>query len=71
MSTIQCCRGCKAPKRHTACWGHCPEYIAERAAYDAKKAEADRKRDIECGLTAQELRRAARAQKKLRHKKGK
>lgn len=36
---IFCCKGCVAPKRHTACWGHCPEYIAEKAAYERRKEE--------------------------------
>ena len=36
---INCCKDCVPPKRHTACWGTCPEYIAE------KEAEAQRKAD--------------------------
>lgn len=36
---ISCCKGCVAPKRHQACWGNCPEYIAEKAEYDRRKAE--------------------------------
>lgn len=68
---ITCCRGCIAPKRHPGCHGSCPEYIKERATYDAKKAEADRQRDIEHGLTAQAMRRSERAQKARNHMKGK
>lgn len=37
--SIKCCNGCVAPKRHTACWGHCPEYIAEKAEYERRKEE--------------------------------
>ena len=36
---IKCCYGCVAPKRHTACWGDCPEYAKEKAEDDAQKAE--------------------------------
>lgn len=71
MSTIQCCRGCIAPKRHPGCHDHCPEYIKERAAYDKKKAEHDLQRNIDCGLTSQVLRRVNRAQKARRRMKGK
>lgn len=34
---IKCCYGCVPPKRHTACWGHCPDYIKEKAEDTAKK----------------------------------
>lgn len=36
---IKCCYGCVPPKRHTACWGDCPEYLAEKAEDDAQKAD--------------------------------
>ena len=36
---ITCCNGCVPPKRHTVCWGDCPEYI-EQKAEDAAKKEA-------------------------------
>lgn len=71
MANIDCCRGCIAPKRHPGCHGSCPEYIKERAAYDAKKTAYDRQREIEYGLTAQALRRSERAKKARNHKKGK
>ncbi len=42
---IKCCKGCVAPKRHTACWDHCPEYAAEKAEYErCKKQDDDRRR---------------------------
>lgn len=34
---IKCCHNCVAPKRHTACWGHCPEYLAEKEQYEKQK----------------------------------
>ena len=44
---ITCCKGCVPPKRHTACWDTCPEYIAERA-------EGLRKKQIENKVRAEE-----------------
>ena len=43
---IKCCMNCVAPKRHTACWGHCPEYIAEREQYENQKGQDDLKRKV-------------------------
>ena len=34
---IKCCHNCVAPKRHTACWGHCPEYLAEKEQHEKQK----------------------------------
>ena len=34
---IKCCHNCVAPNRHTACWGHCPEYLAEKEQYEKQK----------------------------------
>lgn len=52
-STINCCHHCVPPKRHTACWDHCPEYLQEKAEYEAKKAERRKQMEIEAGLNAQ------------------
>ena len=46
IMAIRCCKGCVAPKRHTACWSHCPEYIAEKAEHERRKAQYDRERKI-------------------------
>lgn len=46
MAVIKCCKGCVAQKRHPGCHGHCPEYIAERADHDRRKAIYDRERNI-------------------------
>ena len=43
MGNFKCCHHCVPPKRHTACWGHCPEYAAEKEEYDRRK-DADAKR---------------------------
>ena len=63
-STISCCRHCVPPKRHTACWGHCPEYLKEKAAYDALMAEHRKKTEIENGLDAQKYAVIKKTQKR-------
>lgn len=60
---ITCCRNCVAPKRHTACWGHCPDYQKERAEYDAKQEERRKKERIDFGLKAQRYASVKRAQR--------
>ena len=52
-STITCCHHCVPPKRHTACWGHCPEYLKEKAEYEAKKEARRKKDDLNSWLNAQ------------------
>ena len=47
MVVIKCCKGCVAPKRHLACWGDCPEYLAEKAEHDLMKEAEYRKRKID------------------------
>ena len=54
-NAITCCRHCVPPKRHTACWGHCPEYLKEKAQHDAKKAEDFKKAEISRGIYAQRV----------------
>lgn len=61
---ITCCKSCVAPKRHPGCHGHCPEYLAERAVYEAKKAEVDKLKAIEDGLDDQAVTAVYRAKKK-------
>ena len=61
---IKCCRECVAPKRHTACWGHCPDYKKERAEYDARKAESDKLRKIKNDIYLQRADSISKANKK-------
>lgn len=68
---IYSCKGCVAPKRYPGCHSHCPEYLAERAEHDRKKAEADKKKMVDAGLTAQTLVGVNRAHKAQRRMKGK
>ena len=63
---IKCCKGCVAPKRHTACWDHCPEYQKERAEYEERKAIEDKKKFTEQGIN---LQRAEAVAKAMRNRK--
>ena len=58
---IECCNGCVAPKRHEACWDHCPEFIAEKAAYEKRKAEYYGNTQVRSGLIAQQVASVTRA----------
>lgn len=61
---MKCCHHCVPPKRHTACWDTCPDYIEEKAE-DAAKKEAERKRlSIDRGIREQRSRAVHRALKK-------
>ena len=60
---IKCCKSCVAPKRHPGCHGHCPEYLAEKAVYEAKKTEMEKQKAIREGLDAQAIASAYRAKK--------
>lgn len=50
---IKCCYGCVPPKRHTACHGHCPEYIAEKAEEDEKKRLLREKKALDRAINEQ------------------
>lgn len=63
-SIISCCRYCVPPKRHSACWGHCPEYLKEKAEYEAIKAERSKQAKIEADLYAQRAAAVKRVQKR-------
>lgn len=61
MAVIKCCNGCVAPKRHTACWGDCPEYLAEKAEHELMKEAEYRKRKIRNDIYQQRADRVAKA----------
>ena len=44
MNTIECCKSCVAPKRHIGCHAVCPEYIAEKTAYEEIRSNAMKKK---------------------------
>ena len=61
--SIRCCNGCVPPKRHEACWGHCPDYAAEKAVHDAQKAADDMRRSVVSGIISQKVNGVNRAMK--------
>ena len=60
---INCCRLCVAPKRHPGYHGTCPEYLKEKAVYDARKAIADKEKFTSHGITMQRSQAVCRALK--------
>ena len=69
IMAIECCRGCVAPKRHPGCHGHCPEYIAERAEYEKRKAEYNKEQDISIAICRSRGEKVYKAMKDRRNKK--
>lgn len=45
--SIKCCHYYVPPKRHTACWGTCPDYLKELAEDQAEKEAIRKKREDE------------------------
>lgn len=66
---INCCKGCVPPKRHTACWGHCPEYIAEKAEHDRRKAEYHKDDQITSAICTERYKKVHHALKGYRGNK--
>ena len=62
--TIKCCQYCVPPKRHTACWGHCPEYLKEKAEYEERKALADKQSKVKGDIYNQRSERVTKALRK-------
>lgn len=58
---IKCCHNCVAPKRHTACWGHCPEYLAEKEQHEKLKAQDDYQRKVNNDIYLQRYDRIVKA----------
>lgn len=50
---ITCCHYCVPPKRHTACWDHCPEYLEQKAKHDAQKEAEFKKNEVSHGIYRQ------------------
>ena len=59
--TIKCCHSCVAPKRHTACWGHCPEYLAEKEQFEKLKEKEKFKRKVSNDIYQQRSDRVTKA----------
>ncbi|MBR5199224.1 MAG: hypothetical protein IKW20_05285 [Bacteroidales bacterium] len=62
-STIKCCHHCVAPKRYPGCHDHCPEYLKEKAEYEALKAAYNGNAYVNAGLYDQREKRVMRAMK--------
>lgn len=63
---IDCCWKCPRRSVEPNCHGYCPEYLGQKAAQDAKNAEARRQADVRLGLNDQ---RAAAVRKAVRHRR--
>lgn len=61
---IKCCEHCVPPKRHEACWGHCPEYQAERAEYERLKAQDDQRRNVKNSVYFQRTDKVVKAERR-------
>lgn len=48
METIKCCKNCT--KRNTGCHSTCPDYIIEKAFYEAQREERKEKDLVGYGL---------------------
>ncbi len=62
-TTIECCHYCVAPKRYPGCHGKCPEYLAEKAAYEKRKMAYYGDRKVQAGLDEQRDNRITRIMK--------
>ena len=62
---IKCCKDCVAPKRHRACWDHCPEYLAEKEQYEKQKEQECFNRKIGCDIYQQRADRVTKAMRRL------
>lgn len=65
---IKCCHYCVPPKRHTACWDTCPDYIREKAEEAEKQAAYRKKRDITNAIYQERGRAVRKAYKRRRRK---
>ena len=54
---IDCCHKCVPPKRTPTCKfdGTCNKYAEAKKKHDREKAEADKRKNIEYGLTSQHV----------------
>ncbi len=64
--SIKCCIGCVAPKRHTACWDTCPDYLEEKAKHNQRKAELDQQQRISSAIY---VNRSSKVEKALRKRR--
>ena len=65
---IKCCKDCVPPKRHTACWDHCPEFAAEKAKDAELKKKENERRKISFSIYNQRTERVEKAMRRRRWK---
>lgn len=65
---ITCCHYCVPPKRHTACWDHCPEYQEQKAIHDAEREERFKQNEVSGGIYVQRTTAITKVVDKRRHK---
>ena len=65
---FECCVLCVKPKRHPGCHDHCPDYLAEKAEHDKRKAHQDKERRIAGGINQQRCSAISKAVKGKKHK---
>ena len=65
---ITCCRYCVPPKRHTACWDTCPDYLEEKARDAESKLPYTQRHAVDKSISAQRGRTVNQALKRRRHK---
>ena len=66
MGVINCCLGCKPPKRSPYCHSSCQEYLAEKAEYEQRKQKAEQQKQLGYALDNQRITAIHKAWKKWR-----
>ena len=61
---VFCCKGCTPPKRYPGCHASCPEYIADKAKHDERKAMLDKERDINIAILSNRTDKVLKARKR-------
>ena len=64
---IDCCNGCKPPKRNAYCHAKCSEYKKQRAELDAKNAEQNAQKKTDCDIFCQKQDGTDRANRRKRY----
>lgn len=67
---IKCCKNCKPPKRHTACWDQCEQYKKEKVEYERLKEKRKEALESAARITSYEVNKIAYADYKT-HNPGK
>ena len=63
MGAFDCCRWCVPPKRNPYCHSTCPDYLKEKADFEAKMEKVRADRAISTGLYEQRTKVVIKANK--------